>query len=42
MARPSSNIDLSRLWDAFLSIGTAAYFLGFFALIELALRKLSY
>ncbi|MDI3308316.1 MAG: hypothetical protein QJR07_14585 [Acetobacteraceae bacterium] len=42
MIRPGWNIDLSRLWDVCLGIGTAAYFLGFFALIAIALRKLAY
>ena len=42
MARPRRSTDLSRLEDALLGLAVAAYFLGFLAAIEVALRKLSY
>ena len=42
MLRSRSSIDTTRLWDALLSLGAAAYFLSFLAVIEIALCKLSY
>ena len=42
MFRPRTSISLTRLQDALLCLGVAAYFLGFLAAIEVALRKLSY
>jgi len=42
MSRPRTSTDLTRLRDALLCLGAAAYFLGFLATIEVALRKLVY
>jgi hypothetical protein len=42
MFRSRLNIDPTRLQDALLGIGAAAYFLGFFAGIEIVLLKLAY
>jgi hypothetical protein len=42
MSRPRTSISPTRLQDAFLCLGAAAYFLGFLAAIEVALWKLSY